>query len=86
LKHERHLRLLINDEEIQGNQVKLNERVVARAVRVIGGSVLMVLAATGEIGGWGWLGVIPLITGAVGAIGVCSISSCFGSGTCSIKK
>jgi len=34
-----------------------------RAIRIIAGLVLIGLAATGTIGVWGWIGLIPLLTG-----------------------
>jgi hypothetical protein len=37
-----------------------------RTVRIVAGLVLIALAATGSIGGWGWIGVLPLATGLLG--------------------
>ncbi|MDE2612104.1 MAG: DUF2892 domain-containing protein [Burkholderiales bacterium] len=37
-----------------------------RLVRVIVGLVLIGLTLAGTIGVWGWIGVVPLVTGAVG--------------------
>jgi hypothetical protein len=37
-----------------------------RTVRIVAGLVLIALAATGSIGGWGWIGVVPLATGLLG--------------------
>jgi len=37
-----------------------------RAVRIVAGLVLIALAATGSVGWWGWLGVVPLATGLLG--------------------
>lgn len=34
-----------------------------RVLRITAGLVLITLAATGTIGLWGWIGVIPLLTG-----------------------
>ena len=34
-----------------------------RTIRIIAGLVLIGLAATGTIGMWGWIGVIPVLTG-----------------------
>lgn len=34
-----------------------------RGLRIIVGLVLIALAATGTVGWWGWLGVVPLATG-----------------------
>jgi len=36
-----------------------------RALRVLVGLALIVLAVTGRIGVWGYVGVIPLLTGAI---------------------
>ncbi len=33
-----------------------------RALRLVAGLVLVGLAAAGEIGPWGWIGVVPLAT------------------------
>lgn len=38
---------------------------IDRAVRIIAGLLLIGLAATGKIGLWGWIGVVPLLTGIV---------------------
>ena len=35
---------------------------VDRVLRVVGGVVLIALAATGTIGIWGYIGVVPLAT------------------------
>ena len=37
-----------------------------RILRIVAGLVLMGLAATGTVGWWGWLGIVPLATGALG--------------------
>ncbi len=37
-----------------------------RGLRIIVGLVLIALAATGTVGWWGWLGVVPLLTGLMG--------------------
>ena len=36
---------------------------VDRIARIVVGLVLMILAATGTVGLWGWIGVVPLLTG-----------------------
>lgn len=33
-----------------------------RTLRIVAGFVLIVFAITGEIGLWGWIGIIPLAT------------------------
>lgn len=52
---------------------------VDRAIRIIGGVILIGLAITGTIGVWGWIGVIPLATGL---IGTCPAYLPFGISTC----
>lgn len=63
--------------------MKVNEGVIDRSVRVVAGLVLIGLAATGTVGAWGYIGVIPLLTGAVG---VCPIYSLLGINTCPVAR
>jgi hypothetical protein len=63
--------------------MKTNEASWDRIVRVIAGIVLIGLAATQTVGWWGWLGVIPLVTGA---IGWCPLYAIVGKGTCPVKQ
>ena len=46
--------------------MKVNVGGIDRIVRILVGIVLIGLVATGQIGWWGWLGVIPLATGLIG--------------------
>ena len=55
---------------------------IDRILRIVVGLALIVLAATGNIGVWGWLGVIVLATGVVG---ICMPYTLFGFSTCAIK-
>jgi len=59
--------------------MKTNEGVLDRSLRVIAGLVLIGLAATGTVGLWGYIGVIPLVTGAVG---MCPLYSLLGINSC----
>lgn len=43
-----------------------NVGTIDRALRIIAGLALIGLAATNTIGAWGWIGLLPLITGVVG--------------------
>jgi hypothetical protein len=43
-----------------------NAGTLDRAIRAIVGLALIVLAVGGSIGVWGYLGVIPLVTAALG--------------------
>jgi hypothetical protein len=63
--------------------MKTNEGTVDRAVRVIAGLVLIALAATGTVGVWGWIGVVPLATGL---IGWCPAYTLLGMNTCGVKS
>jgi hypothetical protein len=64
-------------------KMKVNEHVIDRTLRVIAGLVLIGLAASGTVGVWGWIGVLPLVTGIVG---FCPAYAIFGMSTCSMKK
>ena len=55
---------------------------IDRTVRIVLGLVLIGLAATGTVGWWGWLGVVPLLTGLVGW---CPPYALFGIKTCRMK-
>ena len=46
--------------------MKLNVGGIDRILRIGAGAVLVGLAATGTVGAWGWVGVVLLVTGAVG--------------------
>jgi len=56
---------------------------IDRISRIVLGLVLIGLTLTGNIGVWGWLGVVPLATGA---IGWCPPYAVFGFSTCAMKK
>lgn len=43
--------------------MKPNVGSIERALRIIVGLVLIALAVTNVIGWWGWIGVVPLVTG-----------------------
>lgn len=63
--------------------MKLNVGGMDRIARIAIGLVLIGLTLTGTIGVWGWLGVVPLATGA---IGWCPPYAIFGFNTCAMKK
>lgn len=54
-----------------------------RAVRVIAGLGLLSLAFVGPQTPWGWIGLLPIVTGLSGW---CPAYSLFGINTCSVKK
>lgn len=63
--------------------MKANVGGIDRILRIVVGLVLIGLAATGTVGWWGWLGVVPLATGA---IGWCPPYAMFGWSTCKTKS
>jgi hypothetical protein len=56
---------------------------IDRIARIVVGLLLMGLAAGGTIGWWGWLGVVPLLTGLVGW---CPPYAMLGLSTCKVKN
>lgn len=56
-----------------------NEGLLDRVIRIILGIVLIALAVTGRWAPWGWIGVIPLLTGIVG---FCGLYQLIGIKTC----
>lgn len=63
--------------------MKTNIGNIERGIRIVGGLVLIGLAATGTVGWWGWLGAIPLATGA---IGWCPPYAMLGISTCKTRS
>lgn len=63
--------------------MKQNEGNWDRIARVTVGLVLIGLAATDQIGIWGWIGVVPLATGAMGW---CPLYTVLGIKTCPMKR
>lgn len=63
--------------------MRANEHPLERVARLILGLGLVALAATGTIGAWGYIGVVPILTGVAGT---CPLYSVFGLSTCPVKK
>ncbi len=63
--------------------MKSNTGGIDRILRIVAGLVLLGLTLTGNIGVWGWIGVVPLATGL---IGWCPAYTLLGFNTCPIKK
>jgi hypothetical protein len=59
--------------------MKVNIGKIEKILRIIVGLVLIGLTFTGIIGVWGWVGVIPLVTGLMGW---CPLYSIFGINSC----
>jgi hypothetical protein len=56
---------------------------IDKIARFIVGVVLIALAATGSIGAWGWIGVVPLFTAL---IGWCPLYPLIGVSSCPLKR
>ena len=56
---------------------------IDRVLRIVLGLVLIALAATGTVGLWGWIGVVPLLTGI---FRFCPAYPLLGISTCPMKK
>ncbi len=63
--------------------MKTNAGSLDRGLRIAAGLVLIGLAATGTVGLWGYIGIVPLLTGAVG---VCPLYSMLGINTCRVSR
>jgi hypothetical protein len=62
--------------------MKTNVGGIDRILRIVAGIVLIALAATGTVGAWGWIGVVPLLTGL---FRTCPLYSLIGLNTCPLK-
>ena len=60
-----------------------NEGKLDRTLRVILGAGLISLVFIGPQTPWGWVGLVPLVTGLVGN---CPVYSLLGISTCSLKQ
>lgn len=56
-----------------------NEGTIDRALRIIAGLGILSLVFVGPQTPWGWIGLVPLVTGLVG---VCPVYSVLGIRTC----
>ena len=63
--------------------MKINVGSLDRILRIVAGLVLIALAATGTVGWWGWLGVVPLATGL---FRYCPSYTLLGINTCPLKR
>jgi Protein of unknown function (DUF2892) len=64
------------------NDMKANVGTIDRVLRVTAGVVLIGLAATGQIGVWGYVGVVPVLTGL---FRFCPAYTLLGMNTCRMK-
>ena len=63
--------------------MKFNVGGIDRILRIVVGLVLIALTLTGTIGAWGWIGVVPLATAA---LGFCPLYTVLGFSSCPLKK
>jgi hypothetical protein len=56
---------------------------IDRVLRAVLGVALVALAVMGTIGPWGWIGLVPLATAA---LGFCPLYALLGFSTCPMKK
>jgi len=63
--------------------MKTNVGGIDRILRTVIGLALIALTLTGTIGVWGWIGVVPLLTAA---LGFCPLYTVLGFSSCPMKK
>ena len=63
--------------------MKTNVGGIDRILRMVIGLALIALTLTGTIGVWGWIGVVPLLTAA---LGFCPLYTVLGFSSCPMKK
>jgi O-antigen ligase len=63
--------------------MKINVGTIDRTLRIVAGLALVAMAATGTVGVWGWIGVVPLLTGI---FKFCPAYGIFGLSTCPMNK
>jgi hypothetical protein len=60
-----------------------NEGTVDRVLRVSAGLILIGLAATNVVGAWGYIGIVPLLTGVIGN---CPVYTLLRINTCPVNR
>ncbi len=63
--------------------MSINEGGIDRILRIVVGLVLIALVFVGPKTPWGWIGIVPLLTGL---IGWCPAYLLFGIKTCKVKN
>lgn len=62
---------------------KTNEGTIDRVLRVLVGLALIAIVFVGPQTPWGWIGLVPLLTGL---IGTCPLYTVLGIRTCKLKN
>jgi len=68
---------------IEEQNMKANVGGIDKVARIVVGLILIMLALTGTIGAWGWVGVVPLATGL---FNFCPLYPLLGISTCKNKQ
>jgi hypothetical protein len=63
--------------------MKSNVGGIDRVLRIVVGLALIALTLTGAIGAWGWIGLVPLATAAMG---FCPLYTVLGFSSCPVKS
>jgi len=63
--------------------MKSNVGGIDKIARIVIGLALIALAATGMIGVWGYIGIVPVLTGL---FNFCPVYPLLGINTCGLKK
>ena len=63
--------------------MKANVGGIDRILRIVVGLALIALAATGTVGAWGWIGVVPVLTGV---FRFCPFYPPLGMNTCPLEQ
>jgi hypothetical protein len=63
--------------------MKSNVGGIDRPLRIVAGLILIALAASGTVGPWGWIGIVPLATGL---FKFCPLYTLLGINTCPLEK
>lgn len=63
--------------------MKINVGGIDRILRIVAGLALIGLTLAGVIGVWGWIGIVPLVTGL---FKFCPLYSVLGMNTCPMDK
>lgn len=62
--------------------IQTNVGTIDRTLRIAVGATLVILTVTGQIGAWGWLGLVPMATGL---LRWCPAYLPFGLSTCKTR-